>query len=218
MLKKVKQSKSEKLLLLFVVFLAFFSFFSFLIIKNKCLFVKKIDINKLIFEDKNNIIVMNVNCGNVVIQLLPKVSPKAVSRFKNMIANKEYDNVAFHRVIENFLVQAGDLEFGKKGNINYTYIGSGKSKYGLIKPEKENPFDFKKGSVGFAKSKNGDMEDSEFFILLSDAPLFEGEYTPLGKVIYGFEAIKKIKTGNKSEYVLRPDFINSLRLLSQISN
>ena len=93
-----------------------------------------------------------------------------------------------------------------------------KSNYGLIKPEKENPFDFKKGSVGFAKSKNGDMEDSEFFILLSDAPLFEGEYTPLGKVTHGFTALTKIKTGNNSEYVLRPDFINSLRFLSETSN
>ena len=135
-----------------------------------------------------------------------------------MIDNKEYDDVAFHRVVENFLVQAGDLEFGKKGNINYTYIGSGKSKYSLIKPEKNKPFDFKKGSVGFAKSKNGDMEDSEFFILLSDAPLFEGEYTPLGNVTHGFAALTKIKSGNKSEYVLRPDFINSLRMLSEISN
>ena len=78
--------------------------------------------------------------------------------------------------------------------------------------------DFKKGSVGFAKSKNGDMEDSEFFILLSDAPLFEGEYTPLGNVTHGFAALTKIKSGNKSEYVLRPDFINSLRMLSEISN
>ena len=135
-----------------------------------------------------------------------------------MIVNKEYDDVAFHRVVENFLVQAGDLEFGKKGNINYTYIGSGKSKYSLIKPEIDKAFDFKKGSVGFAKSKNGDMEDSEFFILLSDAPLFEGEYTPLGNVTHGFAALTKIKPGNKSEYVLRPDFINSLRMLSEISN
>ena len=154
---------------------------SFVLIKNKCLFVENVKIDKLTFENRENIVVMNINCGNVIIELLPEVSPNAVARFKNMIFNKEYDDVAFHRVVENFLVQAGDLEFGKKGNINYTYIGSGKSKYSLIKPEKDKAFDFKKGSVGFAKSKNGDMEDSEFFILLSDAPLFEGEYTPLGK-------------------------------------
>ena len=149
---------------------------------------------------------------------MPDISPNSVKRFKTLIQNKEYDNVAFHRVIDGFLVQAGDLEFGKKGNINYTYIGSGRSKYDLIKSEKNSPFDFKKGSVGFAKSKNGDMEDSEFFILLADAPLFEGEYTPLGKVTHGFAALSKIKSENKSEYVLRPDYINSLRVLSEISN
>ena len=218
MLKKIKQSKSEKILLIFLIILAIFSFSSFVLIKNKCFFVEKVKVDKLTFENRENIVVMNINCGNVIIELLPEVSPNAVARFKNMIVNKEYDDVAFHRVVENFLVQAGDLEFGKKGNINYTYIGSGKSKYSLIKPEKNKPFDFKKGSVGFAKSKNGDMEDSEFFILLSDAPLFEGEYTPLGNVTHGFAALTKIKSGNKSEYVLRPDFINSLRMLSEISN
>ena len=166
MLTKIKQSKSEKILLIFLISLAIFAVSSFVLIKNKCLFVENVKIDKLVFTNRENIVVMNINCGNVIIELLPEVSPNAVARFKNMIFNKEYDDVAFHRVVENFLVQAGDLEFGKKGSINYTYIGSGKSKYSLIKPEKNKPFDFKKGSVGFAKSKNGDMEDSEFFLLL----------------------------------------------------
>ena len=218
MLIKVKQSKSEKILFAFLVLLAFFSFSSFFIIKNKCLFVEDVDVKKINFIQPENILIMNINCGNVVIELIPEISPKSVKRFKNLVKNKEYDNIAFHRVVEGFLVQAGDLEFGKKGNINYTYIGSGKSKYGLIEPEKDKPFDFKKGSVGFAKSKNSDMEDSEFFILLSDAPLFEGEYTPLGRVTHGIAALTKIKSGNKSEYVLRPDFINFLRMLPEISN
>ena len=218
MLVKIKQSKSEKILLIFLIILAFFSFSSFFLIKNKCFFVKKVNLEKLRFSNSENILIMNVNCGNVVIELMPEISPNAVKRFKTLVSNKEYDNVAFYRVVKGFLVQAGDLEFGKKDNLNYALLGSGKSNYGLIKPENENPFDFKKGSVGFAKSKNGDMEDSEFFILLSDAPLFEGEYTPLGKVTHGFTALTKIKTGNNSEYVLRPDFINSLRLLSETSN
>ena len=215
MLTKIKQSKSEKILLIFLIILAIFAFSSFVMIKNKCLFVEKVKVDKLTFENRENIVVMNINCGNVVIELLPEISPNAVARFKNLIANKEYDNIAFHRVVENFLVQAGDLEFGKKGNINYTYIGSGKSKYNMINPEKDRPYEFKKGSVGFAKSKNGEMEDSEFFILLADAPLFEGEYTPLGRVTHGFAALEKIKSGNKSEYVLRPDFINSFKLFSE---
>ena len=217
MLKKIKQSKSEKLLLIFLILLAIFSLISFTLIKNKCLFVEKVNLTKLNFNNPENIVILNVSCGNVVIELFPSVSPNSVERFKKLIKNKEYDNVAFHRVVENFLVQAGDLEFGKKDNINYTYIGSGRSKYDLIKPETDKPFEFKRGTVAFAKSKSGDAEDSEFFILLADAFLFEGEYTPLGRVINGISALEKIKFNDQSEYVLRPDFINSLKMFSDIN-
>ena len=217
MLKKIKQTKSEKLLLIFLILLAIFSLISFTLIKNKCLFVEKVNLTKLNFNKPENIVILNVPCGNVVIELFPSISPNSVERFKKLIKNKEYDNVAFHRVVENFLVQAGDLEFGRKENINYTYIGSGRSKYDLIKPETDKPFEFKRGTVAFAKSKNGDAEDSEFLILLADAFLFEGEYTPLGRVISGISALEKIKFNDQSEYVLRPDFINSLKMFSDIN-
>ena len=217
MQKKIKQTKSEKLLLIFLILLAVFSFVSFTLIKNKCLFVEKVDLDKLSFSNAENIVILNVSCGNVVIELLPSISPNSVERFKKLIKNKEYDNVAFHRVVKNFLVQAGDLEFGRKDNINYTYIGSGRSKYNLIKPETDKPFEFKRGTVAFAKSKNGDAEDSEFFILLADALLFEGEYTPLGRVVNGISALEKIKFNDQSEYVLRPDFINTLKMFSNIN-
>jgi len=217
MLKKIKQTKSEKLLLIFLIFLAVFSLISFTLIKNKCLFVEKVNITKLSFNNPEDIVILNVPCGNVVIELFPSISPNSVERFKKLVKNKEYDNVAFHRVVKNLLVQAGDLEFGRKDNINYTYIGSGRSKYDLIKPETDKPFQFKKGTVAFAKSKSGDEEDSEFLILLADAFLFEGEYTPLGRVINGISALEKIKFNDQSEYVLRPDFINSLKILSDIN-
>ena len=217
MLKKIKQTKSEKLLLIFLILLAIFSLISFTLIKNKCLFVEKVNLTKMDFDNPENIVILNVTCGNVVIELYPSISPNSVERFKKLVKNKEYDNVAFHRVVENFLVQAGDLEFGRKENINYTYIGSGRSKYDLIKPETDKPFEFKRGTVAFAKSKNGDAEDSEFLILLADAFLFEGEYTPLGRVVNGISALEKIKFNDQSEYVLRPDFINSLKMFSDIN-
>ena len=217
MLKKIKQTKSEKLLLIFLILLAIFSLISFTLIKNKCLFVEKVNLTKLNFNKPENIVILNVPCGNVVIELFPSISPNSVERFKKLVKNKEYDDVAFHRVVKNFLVQAGDLEFGRKENINYTYIGSGRSKYDLIKPETDKPFEFKRGTVAFAKSKNGDAEDSEFLILLADAFLFEGEYTPLGRVINGISALEKIKFNDQSEYVLRPDFINSLKMFSDIN-
>ena len=84
---------------------------------------------------------------------------------------------------------------------------------GTIKSEIDKPFKFNKGSVALARTQKYNTEDSQFFIILRDEPLFETEYTPIGKVIFGLEALKKIKYLNKSQYVLRPDFINSLRLL-----
>ena len=213
MIKKIKQTISEKVLLIFLILLAIIFFGSLLTMKNKCLFVKNYDPKKINFVNTKNIAVLNAYCGNVIIELYPNVSPKSVDRFKMLIKSGEYNNVAFHRVIKNVLVQAGDLEFGKKDNLNYAYIGTGKSGYGTIKSELKNKFDFKVGAVALARTDQKNTEDSQFFILLQDAPLFEGEYTPVGKVIYGLEVLKKIKYSEKTEYVLRPDFINYFEML-----
>ena len=213
MIEKIKASRSEKIILIFIISLALFSFSSFYLIKNKCIFVKNYDPKKIFFDDPKNIAVLNVPCGNVIIELYPEISPNAVKRFKTLVRSESYDNVAFHRVIKNVIVQAGDLEFGKKKNIDYGKIGTGKSGLGTINSEINEPFNFDKGSVGLARTKKYNTEDSQFFIILRDEPLYETEYTPIGKVIYGLEALKKIKYLDKSEYVLRPDFINSLRML-----
>ncbi len=213
MIEKLKQTVSEKVLLIFVIILAIVFFGSFITIKNKCLFVKNYNPKKINFAKPKNIAILNAYCGNVIIELYPNISPNSVERFKMLINSGEYNNVAFHRVIKNVLVQSGDLEFGKKNNLNYAYIGTGKSGYGTIKSELEKKFDFKKGTVALARTDKKNTEDSQFFILLQDAPLFEGEYTPVGKVIYGLEVLKKIKYNEKTEYVLRPDFINYFEML-----
>ena len=213
MIEKIKASKSEKVILIFIVTLAIFFFGSFFLIKDKCLFVKNYDPLKITFDNPKNIAILNVTCGNVIIELYPDISPNAVKRFKQLISTKSYDDVAFHRVIKDTLVQAGDLEFGKKGNLDYGKIGTGKSGLGTINSEVVTPFNFDKGSVGFARGQKYNTEDSQFFIILRDEPLYETEYTPIGKVIYGLEALEKIKYLDKSQYVLRPDFINSLRML-----
>ena len=213
MIKKIKQTKLEKTLIVFVIILGIVTFGSLVVIKNKCLFVKKYNPEKLKFKNSENIAILNAPCGNVIIELYPSVAPNSVERFKMLIRSGEYNNVAFHRVIKNILVQAGDLEFGKKNNLNYTYIGTGKSGYGTINSELDKNFDFKKGSVALARNYKKNTEDSQFFILLEDAPLFEGEYSPVGKVIYGLEVLQKIKYNDKVEYVLRPDFINTFKML-----
>ena len=213
MIKKIKASLSEKIIFIFLLLLATFSFGTYVILNNKCLFVQNHNPKNMNFENPNNIVILNVNCGNVIIELYPKISPNGVERFRTLIKSGAYNNIAFHRVIENKLVQAGDLEFGKKDYLDYGKIGTGKSGLGTIKSEIDNEFNYVKGSVGLARTFKNDTEDSQFFIILQDEPLFEGEYTPVGKVIYGLEILKKIKYQRHSEYILRPDFINSLKML-----
>ena len=213
MIEKIKASRSEKIIFIFIIALAIFSLTSFFLIKDKCLFVKNYDPKNMNFNVPENIAILNIPCGNVVIELYPDISPIAVKRFKTLIRSKAYDDIAFHRVIKDTVVQAGDLEFGKKGNIDYGKVGTGESGLGTINSEIDAPFNFDKGSVGLARTQKYNTEDSQFFIILRDEPLFETEYTPIGKVIYGIKALEKIKYLDKSQYVLRPDFINTIRML-----
>ena len=214
MIKKISASTSEKFIFIFLILLGVATFCTYFIVKNKCLFVKNINPKNITFKKPNNIAILNAPCGNVIIELYPNISPNGVERFKKLIISNAYEDIAFHRVIENKLVQAGDLEFGKKGSLDYGKIGAGKSELGTIKSETDNRFNYVRGSVGLARTFKNDTEDSQFFIILQDEPLFEGEYTPVGKVLYGLEILEKIKYQRNSEYILRPDFINSFKMLN----
>ena len=215
MIEKVKQTTSEKLLLALFIILGILAIYIFFILPQKCLFIKDYNPKELTFKNPKNIVVLNVDCGNVIIELYPEDSPKSVDRFKMLISSGKYNDIAFHRVIKDVLVQSGDLEFGKKDNYNYLYIGTGKSGYGTLKSEINEKIEFVTGTVGLARTNKLDTEDSQFFILLQDAPLFKQEYTPIGRVIYGIEILKTITDDHRREYVLRPDFINSFSLLEQ---
>ena len=213
MIKKIKVTTAEKIIFYFLILLAIISFSTFFVVKNKCLFVKNHNPQNINFEKPNNIAILNAPCGNVIIELYPDVSPNSVKRLKKLIKSGAYKDIAFHRVIENKLIQAGDLEFGKKESLDYGKIGTGKSGLGTINSEIDNRFDYTKGSVGLARTFKNNTEDSQFFIILQDEPLFEGEYTPVGKVLYGLEVLEKIKSQRHSEYILRPDFIISFKML-----
>ena len=215
MIEKVKQTLSEKLLLALFIVLGMVAIYIFFILPQKCLFLKDYNPKEISFEKPKNIVVLNIDCGNVIIELFPENSPKSVERFKMLISLGKYNNIAFHRVIKDVLVQSGDLEFGKKDNYNYLYIGTGKSGYGTLKSELSEKIDFVTGTVGLARTNKLNTEDSQFFILLQDAPLFKEEYTPIGRVIYGLEILDTIADDHRREYVLRPDFINSFSLLEQ---
>ena len=214
MIKKIKASTLEKVIFIFLILLGIVTFTSYIVIKNECLFIKDYKPNNINFKNPNNIAILNAPCGNVIIELYPEISPNGVERIKTLIRSNAYENIAFHRVIKNKLIQAGDLEFGKKGSLNYGKIGTGKSGLGTIKSEINNSFNFTKGSVGLARTFKNDTEDSQFFIILQDEPLFEGEYTPVGKVLYGLGVLEKIKYQRYSEYVLRPNFIKSFKMLN----
>ena len=214
MIKKVKASLHEKFIFIFLIVLGVFALSFTIVVKNKCLFIKNFDPQKINFEKPNNIAVLNAECGNVIIELYPEISPNGVERFKKLINLKAYDNVAFHRVIKDKLVQAGDLEFGKKDKLDYGKIGTGKSGLGTINSEVDAEFNFERGSVGLVRTFKYNTEDSQFFIILDDEPLFEGEYTPIGKVIYGIKVLEKIRFSHRSEYVLRPDYINTIRMFN----
>ncbi len=218
MIKKIKASTSEKIIFFFLILLGITSFGTYFVIKNECFFVKNYDPNNINFKKPNNIAILNAPCGNVIIELYPEISPNGVNRFKTLIKSNAYNDVAFHRVIKDKLVQAGDLEFGKKNSLDYGKIGNGKSGLGTIKSEVDNEFNYTEGSVGLARTFMNDTEDSQFFILLQDEPLFEGEYTPVGKVLFGLDVLKKIKYQRHSEYILRPDFINTFRMLNSEEN
>ncbi len=213
MIKKIKPSLLEKILFIFLILLIILTLGSFYVLNNKCLFIKKIDLNNINFKDKKNTAIMEVECGNVLIELNPNISPNAVNRFKKLVNEGSYNGSAFYRVIENTLIQAGDIEYGNVSNLNYSKVGTGKSGLGTIKSELSSNFLFNAGSVAFARKDKFDTEDSEFFITLIDIPIYQGEYTPIGKVIAGMDSLKKIKVGNKSTYVLKPDYIKSLKLL-----
>ena len=106
MIEKVKQTTSEKLLLAVFIILGIVAFYIFLILPQKCLFIKSYDPQEIRFDNPENIAVLNVNCGNVIIKLYPDISPKSVERFRMLINSGKYNNIAFHRVVKKFLVQA----------------------------------------------------------------------------------------------------------------
>ena len=214
MIKKIKISKSERIILIFLVILGVFSLTSLIIIKDKCLFVKNYKPSGIKFDNPQNIAILNADCGNVIIELYPNISPNSVKRFKTLIRSGAYDGAAFHRVIENKIIQAGDLEFGKRENLDYGKVGTGKSGLGTIKSETNENFKYKRGSVGLARTFQLNTEDSQFFIILKDEPLYRGEYTPVGTVLYGMKVLEKIKFIHKMPIVPRPDFINSFKMLN----
>ena len=148
--------------------------------------------------------------GVVEILLLPDVAPKHVERIKTLAESGAYDNIVFHRVIEGFMAQTGDVQFGIKGSPDIVNAGRGRSKLPNL-PAEFSTLEYTKGVVGMARSSQPDSANSQFFIMFNDAPFLNGKYTIFGRVISGQNIIDSIKlgTGNNGE-VSNPDFMSKV--------
>ena len=157
--------------------------------------------------------ILKLKDGLVKIKLFPDVAPKHVERIKKLADDGKYDNVVFHRVIDGFMAQTGDVKFGNSGSseFNLRMAGTGGSDLPNLKAEFTD-IAHTRGILSAARSADPDSANSQFFICFDSAPHLDRQYSAFGKVIKGMEFIDKIKKGDpRSGSVPNPDKIISLR-------
>ncbi len=157
--------------------------------------------------------ILKLEYGEVEIELYPEKAPNHVKRFKELADKGKYDNVVFHRVIEGFMAQTGDVKFGNSSspNFNLSLAGTGGSDLPDLKQEFSD-IAHTRGILSAARSSDPNSANSQFFICFQSAPHLDRQYSVFGKVIKGMEFIDKIKKGEpNSGAVSNPDKILSLR-------
>jgi cyclophilin family peptidyl-prolyl cis-trans isomerase len=162
---------------------------------------------------KENIMILKLKDGDVKIQLFPDVAPKHVQRIKKLADEGKYDNVVFHRVIDGFMAQTGDVKFGNSSSndFNLKKAGMGGSDLPDL-PSEFNDVPHEKGTVSMARSNDPNSANSQFFICFEPAPSLNRNYTVFGKVIEGMEYVEKIKKGDgPNGSVSEPDKIISFK-------
>lgn len=154
----------------------------------------------------DNILVIELRTGKVMIELLPKIAPKHVERIKLLAREHFYDGLVFHRVIPGFMAQTGDP----------TGTGSGGSKYPDLKAEfTMTPFE--RGTLGAARTNRPDTANSQFFITFQHTPHLNGNYTVFGRVIEGMTYVDDIKKGDRdSGHVDGPDEMLKVYILADV--
>ena len=163
-----------------------------------------------------NIMILKLKDGDVKIKLFPDVAPNHVERIMKLANEGRYDNVVFHRVIDGFMAQTGDIKFGNSSTNDFdlTRAGMGGSNLPDLKQEFNNlPHD--RGTLSMARSQDPNSANSQFFICLKPASFLDRQYTVFGKVIEGMEFVDKIKKGdeNKNGSVEDPDKIINFKSL-----
>jgi cyclophilin family peptidyl-prolyl cis-trans isomerase len=168
-------------------------------------------------QDADNVLMIDVQgstSGTIEIELLPEVAPQHVERIKTLARDGAYDGVAFHRVIDGFMAQTGDVEFGTREAIGQGRAGTGGSALPDLPAEfSDVPFDT--GVVGMARSQSPDSANSQFFIMTAPASHLNGQYTVVGRVIAGQDVVDAIKRGSgQSGGVEDPDVMARVHLKS----
>jgi peptidylprolyl isomerase len=160
-------------------------------------------------KDPENTILMELKGGTVTIQLLPDVAPQHCDRMKELARAGHYDNVAFHRVIDGFMAQTGDVQHGDmEDGFNLRMAGTGGSDLPNV-PAEFSKVPHARGSLGAARSANPDSANSQFFINFKDNDFLNGQYTVYGQVISGMEHVDAIKRG---EPPAEPDRMISVKV------
>ena len=162
---------------------------------------------------KENIMILKLSYGEVEIELYPEKAPNHVKRFKELANSGKYDGVVFHRVIDGFMAQTGDVKFGNSNNpdFNLSLAGTGGSDLPDVKAEFTD-IAHTRGILSAARSASPDSANSQFFICLDSAPHLDRQYSAFGKVVKGMEFVDKIKQGDaNSGSVSEPDKIISLK-------
>lgn len=164
-------------------------------------------------KDPENTVIIALKDGPVVIELLPDVAPKHAERMKELARAGKYDNVAFHRVIEGFMAQTGDVEHANmENNYNPGRAGTGGSDLPDV-PAEFSRLPHDRGTLGAARSMNPNSANSQFFINFKDNHFLNGQYTVYGRVIEGMEHVDKIARG---EPPANPDRMISVKVAADV--
>ena len=161
---------------------------------------------------KEDTMILKLKDGNVIIELFSDKAPNHVKRFKQLSKEKKYDGVVFHRVIDDFMAQTGDVEYGNSNLDTYDIqrAGTGGSEYPDLKAEFSN-IPHERGTLSMARSSDPNSANSQFFICFKASPSLDRQYTVFGKVVQGMEFVDLIKRGEDSNgKVSDPDQIISL--------
>ena len=164
---------------------------------------------------KENFMILKLKDGDVKIELFPDVAPKHVERIKTLANEGKYNNVVFHRVIDGFMAQTGDVQFGNSSSDTFDLrrAGTGSSNLPDLKQEFSD-IPHEKGTLSMARSSDPNSGNSQFFICFESTPHLDRNYTVFGKVIEGMEHVDKIKIGDSSTgSVVEPDKIINFKSL-----